>query len=56
MTLPSLIFWLVFALPLVGILVYIMRQDKRKGASGLVVLAIIVVIAVVYMYWRTHGK
>ena len=56
MNIASLIFWLVFAVPLVGILVYIMRQDKRKGATGLIVLAVIVVVAVVYMYWRTHGQ
>ncbi len=56
MTLPSLIFWLVFALPLVALLIWIMRQDKRKGITGLVVLGLIVVLGIVYMYWRTSGK
>lgn len=56
MSLPSLIFWLIFTLPLIALLVWVMRQDKRKGVGGLVVLGIIVVIAIAYMYWRTHGN
>ncbi|WP_158827269.1 hypothetical protein [Mucilaginibacter lacusdianchii] len=56
MSLPSLIFWLIFVLPLVGVLWWVMRQDKRKGATGVIVLALIVVIGIVYMYWRTQGK
>jgi membrane-bound metal-dependent hydrolase YbcI (DUF457 family) len=56
MSLPSLIFWLIFVLPLVAVLLWVMRQDKRKGATGVIVLALIVVIAIVYMYWRTQGK
>ena len=39
MNIPSLIFWAVFVVPLVILLTWIMRQDKRKGATGLVVLA-----------------
>jgi hypothetical protein len=56
MSIPSLIFWLIFVVPLVGLLVWIMRQDKRKGITGLVLLAITVVIGIVYMYVRTGGK
>ncbi|WP_462266748.1 hypothetical protein [Mucilaginibacter sp.] len=56
MSVPSLIFWLVFAVPLVGLLIWIMRQDKRKGITGLIVLAIIVIIGVAYMYARTQGR
>jgi len=56
MSIPSLIFWLIFVLPLVGLLIWIMRQDKRKGVYGLVVLIITVVIGIVYMYVRTGGK
>jgi amino acid permease len=55
MTLSSLIFWLIFVVPLVALLVWVMRQDKRKGSGGLIVLAVIVVVAIVYMYWRTKG-
>jgi cbb3-type cytochrome oxidase subunit 3 len=56
MNIPSLIFWAVFVLPLVVFLVWLMRQDKRKGATGLIVLAIMVVGAIVYMYWKTKGQ
>lgn len=56
MPLPSLIFWIFFALPLVGILVWLIRQDKRRGWIGLIVLAITVVAAIVWMYVKTGGK
>jgi len=56
MSIPSLIFWAVFVLPLVIFLIWLMRQDKRKGATGLVILAIIVVGGIVYMYWKTKGR
>lgn len=56
MNVPSLIFWAVFVLPLVAFLVWVMRQDKRKGITGLVVLAIMVIGCIVYMYWKTGGK
>jgi len=56
MNFPSLIFWAVFVLPLVALLVWIMRQDKRKGSMGLIVLAIIVIGGIFYMYLKTGGK
>ncbi|MBS7564246.1 hypothetical protein KHS38_07495 [Mucilaginibacter sp. Bleaf8] len=56
MSLPSLIFWLIFVLPLVAALVWVMRQDKRKGITGLIVLVLIVVLGIIYMYWGTKGK
>jgi cytochrome c1 len=43
-------------LPLVAFLVWLMRQDKRKGVTGLIVLAIIVIGGIVYMYAKTGGK
>lgn len=43
----SLIFFGIFGIPLVVFLVWIMRQDKRRGAVGLVVLAVAVIIAIV---------
>lgn len=55
MSIPSLIFWAVFVVPLVIFLVWVMRQDKKKGVTGLVVLGILVVVAIVYMYWKTGG-
>lgn len=56
MSFPSIIFFLCFLLPLVGILVWVMRQDKRKGITGLIVLGLIVVLGVVYMFWKTGGQ
>lgn len=56
MNIPSLIFWVVFVLPLVAFLIWLMRQDKRKGVTGLIVLAIIVVGGIVYMYVKTGGQ
>jgi K+ transporter len=38
MTPVSLIFWAIFVLPLIAFLVWVMRQDKRKGKMGLIVL------------------
>ncbi len=56
MTTASIIFWLVFVLHFVAFLVWLMRQDKRKGKNGLIVLAIIVIVGIVYMYWKTKGR
>jgi len=52
----SIIFWAVCVLPFVVFLVWLMRQDKRKGTTGLVVLAIMVVVTIVYMYVKTKGQ
>lgn len=56
MGLPSFIFWAVMVLPLVAFLVWLMRQDKRKGSTGLIVLAVIVIGGIVYMYMKTKGQ
>ncbi|GGH13153.1 hypothetical protein [Mucilaginibacter phyllosphaerae] len=56
MNIPSLIFWAFFVLPLVAFLIWLMRQDKRKGVTGLIVLAITVIGCIAYMYWKTGGK
>jgi hypothetical protein len=56
MNFPSLIFWAIFVLPLVVFLIWLMRQDKRNGRIGLLVLAIIVIGGIVYMYVKTGGK
>ena len=56
MSFPSLIFWAVFVLPLVAFLIWLMRQDKRKGKIGLIVLAIMVIGGIAYMYWKTKGQ
>lgn len=56
MSIPSLIFWAIFVLPLVAFLIWLMRQDKRKGKTGLIILAIMVIGGIVYMYLKTGGK
>jgi membrane-bound metal-dependent hydrolase YbcI (DUF457 family) len=47
---PTIIFFAVFVLPLVAFFIWLMRQDKRKGITGLVVLAVIVIAGIVYTY------
>jgi len=56
MSVPSLIFWIIFVVPMVVFLAYLIRQDKHKGWIGLIVLAIIVVGAIVYTVIKNDGK
>ena len=56
MSAPSIIFFTVFLLPLVAFFIWLMRQDRRKGATGLIVLAVIVIVGIVYMYLKTGGN
>jgi len=56
MSIPSLIFWAVFVLPLLVFLIWLMRQDKRNGKTGLIVIAIMFIGGIVYMYWKTKGQ
>ncbi|MCR8559012.1 hypothetical protein KXD93_15250 [Mucilaginibacter sp. BJC16-A38] len=56
MNIPSLIFWIIIVLPFVALLAWLMKQDKRKGKVGLIVLAIMVVGGIAYMYWKTKGQ
>ncbi|WP_426670710.1 hypothetical protein ACPPVU_05635 [Mucilaginibacter sp. McL0603] len=56
MNFPSIIFFTVFVLPLIAFFIWLMRQDKRKGITGLIVLAIIVIGGIVYMYLKTGGN
>lgn len=44
------IFYAIFVLPLIAFLVWLMRQDKRKGKVGLLVLAALIVGALIYVY------
>lgn len=48
----SYIFWAIFVVPLIVFLVWVMRQDKRKGKLGLIVLLVLVVGVIVYMYFK----
>lgn len=42
----SWFFILIFALPLIVFLVWLMRQDKRKGIWGIIVLLILLGLAI----------
>ena len=56
MSAPSIIIFTVFLLPLVAFFIWLMRQDRRKGATVLIVLAVIVIVGIVYMYLKTGGN
>ena len=56
MSAASIIFFLVFLIPLTGLLIWVMRQDKRKGKIGLYALACIVLAGIWFMYFMTKGK
>ena len=44
------IFYIVFVIPLIAAMVWLMRQDKKKGKIGLVVLAVLIVGVLIYVY------
>ncbi|HEY0670114.1 MAG TPA: hypothetical protein VGD22_18180 [Sphingobacteriaceae bacterium] len=46
MSTTGLIFFGIFALPLVIFLIWVMRQDKQKGYIGLIILGLLVIAAV----------
>jgi hypothetical protein len=56
MNIPSLIFWAIFVVPFLAFLIWLARQDKRKGVTGLIVVIATVAIAIIYMYIMTKGK
>lgn len=43
---PSLIFFGIFAIPLIFFLIWLMKKDKQKGIFGIIVVIILVVFAV----------
>jgi uncharacterized membrane protein len=47
---PSIIFFSIFLLPLVAFLIWLMRQDKRKGFIGIILVAVLVIIGIAYTY------
>ena len=47
---PSIIFYSIFILPLVVFLIWLMRQDKRKGVIGIILVAALVIIGIAYTY------
>jgi positive regulator of sigma E activity len=53
---PSLIFFIVFYIPLVAFLGWLMLQDKLNKKKGIIVLAVIAIGGVAYMFWKTKGQ
>jgi len=43
----SWFFFLIFALPLIVFLLWIMKQDRRKGWIGIILVAILVIVAII---------
>jgi len=56
MSVPSIIFFLIFLVPLVGFLIWLMKEDKRKGKIGLMVLGFMVIAGIMFMYLMTRGQ
>lgn len=46
MGIPSLIFFLIFAVPLIIFLLWVMKKDKQKGLFGIIIVVILVIMAV----------
>ena len=56
MSASSIIFFFIFLIPLTVFLVWVMRQDKRRGRIGMFILGFIVIVGVWFMYIMTKGK
>ena len=48
----SIIFIIVFVLPLLGFMIWLVLQDKQKGKKALIALALSIVY---YFVWKTTG-
>ncbi len=44
------IFYIIFVIPLIAAMAWLIRQDKKKGKIGLWVLAALVVGVLIYVY------
>ncbi|WP_316797635.1 hypothetical protein [Pedobacter frigidisoli] len=55
MTGASLIFWLICAIPLIGLLYYLIRKDKNKlkGTWGVIILGGLVIAALLVIVYVT---
>ncbi|KLT63623.1 hypothetical protein [Pedobacter sp. BMA] len=55
MTGASLIFWVICAIPLIGLLYYLIRKDKNKlkGTWGVIILGGLVIAALLVIVYVT---
>ncbi|WP_461448597.1 hypothetical protein [Mucilaginibacter sp.] len=44
------IFWIIFVIPLIAFLIWLVRQDKRTGKIGIAVVIGLVIMVIIYMY------
>jgi uncharacterized membrane protein len=55
MTGASLVFWIVCAIPLIGILYWLIRKDKNKlkGSWGIIILGALLIAAILVIIYIT---
>ncbi|PWS29781.1 hypothetical protein [Pedobacter paludis] len=55
MTGASLVFWIVCAIPLIGILYWLIRKDKNKlkGSWGIIILGVLLIAALLVIVYVT---
>ncbi|KQR68219.1 hypothetical protein [Pedobacter sp. Leaf176] len=55
MTGASLVFWIVCAIPLIGMLYYLIRKDKNKmkGSWGVIILGALLIAAILVIVYVT---
>jgi len=55
MTGASLVFWIVCAIPLIGILYYLIRKDKNKlkGSWGVIIMGALLIAAILVIVYVT---
>jgi len=56
MSIVTLIFAIVFVVPLIGFIFSILWKDKRKRTVGFLVASVLVVFALVVSYYVNRGK
>ncbi|SEN78948.1 hypothetical protein SAMN05216436_1225 [bacterium A37T11] len=55
MSAPSFFFFLVFVIPLIGALIWLLSKDRKRGVVGLIVLAVLVILAIT-VSWFVASK
>ncbi|WP_129718035.1 hypothetical protein [Pedobacter sp. SYP-B3415] len=55
MAVASIIFWLICAIPLIGIVYWLIRKDKNKmaGSWGLIILTVLIIAAFLVIIYVT---
>ncbi len=48
MTIPSIIFYVIFAVPYIILMFWLVKQDKKKSAWGISIISLIAVLAIYF--------